>query len=65
MTDGSYDGLRLALELIIRDKKDCVLTPIPQYPIYSGRHPIIFLVVSIISTDCGNEWNPTKLRTGR
>lgn len=36
MTDGGYDSTRLALETIIRDQKDGVLTPIPQYPMYSA-----------------------------
>lgn len=36
ITDGASKGIQLVLELMIRDEKDVVLIPIPQYPLYSA-----------------------------
>lgn len=36
LTNGASEGVRLIFKLIIRDKQDGVLVPIPQYPLYSA-----------------------------
>lgn len=36
LTDGASVGVRLALSAILRDSDDCILVPIPQYPLYSA-----------------------------
>jgi aspartate/methionine/tyrosine aminotransferase len=36
LTDGASAGVKMVLNLIIRNKTDGVLTPIPQYPLYSA-----------------------------
>lgn len=36
LTDGASVGVRLCLNAIIRNENDCVLVPIPQYPLYSA-----------------------------
>jgi len=36
LTDGASTGVRMVLSAIIRDEKDAVLVPIPQYPLYSA-----------------------------
>lgn len=36
LTDGASVGVRLFLNTLIRNQKDCVLVPIPQYPLYSA-----------------------------
>ena len=36
LTNGASEGVRTAFNMLIRDKKDGVLIPIPQYPLYSA-----------------------------
>lgn len=36
LTDGASTGVKAILQLLIRDEKDSVMTPIPQYPLYSA-----------------------------
>lgn len=36
MTNGASEGVRTAFKLLIRDHRDGVLVPIPQYPLYSA-----------------------------
>lgn len=36
LTDGASAGVKMVLNLLIRNKSDGVLTPIPQYPLYSA-----------------------------
>lgn len=36
LTDGASVGVRLCLNAMIRNENDCVLVPIPQYPLYSA-----------------------------
>ena len=36
MTNGASEGVRTAFKLLIRDQRDGVLVPIPQYPLYSA-----------------------------
>jgi alanine transaminase len=36
LTDGASPGVHYLMKCLLRDKSDCVLTPIPQYPLYSA-----------------------------
>jgi len=36
LTDGASVGVKMVLQAIIRDERDAVLVPIPQYPLYSA-----------------------------
>jgi len=36
ITNGAGAGVAMFLQTIIRDEKDCILAPIPQYPLYSA-----------------------------
>lgn len=36
MTDGASVGVRMCLNSLIRDDRDAVLVPVPQYPLYSA-----------------------------
>ena len=36
MTDGATPCVHAALKCLLRDEKDAILTPIPQYPLYSA-----------------------------
>ena len=36
LTDGASEAVKLALQVCLRDSDDCILLPIPQYPLYSG-----------------------------
>jgi aspartate/methionine/tyrosine aminotransferase len=36
LTDGASAGVKMVLNLIVRSKADGVMTPIPQYPLYSA-----------------------------
>ena len=36
LTDGASPGVHYLMKCLLRDKRDCVLTPIPQYPLYSA-----------------------------
>eukprot|EP00210_Caulerpa_lentillifera_P004826 g4607.t1 len=36
LTDGASVGVRLFLNALIRNEQDCILVPIPQYPLYSA-----------------------------
>jgi len=36
LTSGASEGVRILVKMIVRDKQDGVLVPIPQYPLYSA-----------------------------
>ena len=36
LTDGASEAVKLALQVCLRTPDDCILLPIPQYPLYSG-----------------------------
>ena len=36
LTNGASEGVRVALSLLIRNKNDGIMIPIPQYPLYSA-----------------------------
>jgi alanine transaminase len=36
LTDGASSGVKSGLSLLIRDHNDGILTPVPQYPLYSA-----------------------------
>nr|PIL96257.1 putative aminotransferase [Toxoplasma gondii COUG] len=36
LTDGASSGIRLVLELLLRERSDGLLIPVPQYPLYAG-----------------------------
>lgn len=36
MTNGASEGVRTFLSMLIRDEKDAIMIPIPQYPLYSA-----------------------------
>ena len=36
MTNGASEGVRAAFKLLIREKSDGIMVPIPQYPLYSA-----------------------------
>lgn len=36
MTDGASTGVKLMLNILIRNKHDGIMTPVPQYPLYSA-----------------------------
>jgi len=36
LTDGASTAVKYILQLLIRDESDAVLTPVPQYPLYSA-----------------------------
>jgi len=51
ITDGASKGIQLVIELMIRDEKDVILIPIPQYPLYSAT-----------VTRLGGSWRGYELR---
>jgi len=36
MGNGASEGVRVAFKLLIREQKDGIMVPIPQYPLYSA-----------------------------
>jgi alanine transaminase len=36
MTNGASEGVRIFLSMLIRDERDGIMIPIPQYPLYSA-----------------------------
>ena len=36
LTDGASVGVRMCLNALIRDERDAVMVPVPQYPLYSA-----------------------------
>lgn len=36
ITDGASPGVHMCMKVLLRDDKDAILTPIPQYPLYSA-----------------------------
>eukprot|EP01080_Neovahlkampfia_damariscottae_P008562 gene8562-384_t len=36
LTNGASPGIQMVLQAVIRDENDCILIPIPQYPLYSA-----------------------------
>lgn len=36
LTDGASPGVHMMATLLLRDERDAILTPIPQYPLYSA-----------------------------
>ncbi|KAH7428822.1 hypothetical protein KP509_09G019400 [Ceratopteris richardii] len=41
LTDGASKGVMQLLNIIVRDKKDGILCPIPQYPLYSATIELV------------------------
>ena len=37
MTNGASEGVRLAMRMVLRNFKQGILIPIPQYPLYSAQ----------------------------
>lgn len=37
LTNGASEGVRTAFKMLIRDKSDGIMVPIPQYPLYSAQ----------------------------
>jgi aspartate/methionine/tyrosine aminotransferase len=35
-TNGASEGVRIAFKMLIRDQRDGIMVPIPQYPLYSA-----------------------------
>jgi alanine transaminase len=36
LTEGASAGVKIAIDMLLRNKQDAILTPIPQYPLYSA-----------------------------
>lgn len=36
LTDGASPAVQMALQLCIKDPKDAIMVPVPQYPLYQG-----------------------------
>ena len=36
LTDGASSGVKMGLATLIRNENDGILTPVPQYPLYSA-----------------------------
>ena len=47
LTDGASQGVHAMMRLLLRDDKDAILVPIPQYPLYS-----VCLLRSLILSFC-------------
>lgn len=64
LTDGASVAVRMALNAMIRDDRDGILVPIPQYPLYSasiqlyGEHEALAGVPAhwTVGCDCGLPW---------
>eukprot|EP00823_Brevimastigomonas_motovehiculus_P003227 TRINITY_DN194_c1_g2_i1.p1 TRINITY_DN194_c1_g2~~TRINITY_DN194_c1_g2_i1.p1 ORF type:complete len:503 (-),score=123.07 TRINITY_DN194_c1_g2_i1:410-1888(-) len=65
LTDGASNAVKFALQCIIRDKKDAVMIPIPQYPLYSGALVLLGGTQVGYYLDEEKQWglNPKELET--
>lgn len=36
LTNGASEGIRILMSMLVRDRDDGILCPIPQYPLYSA-----------------------------
>ena len=65
LTNGASEGVRLCMQTIIRDPasngggRDGVLTPIPQYPLYSALSTLLQAELVPYYLDESNAWNIT------
>jgi alanine transaminase len=41
LTDGASAGVKALMQLLVRDSRDAVLVPIPQYPLYSATTTLL------------------------
>ena len=68
LTDGASEAVKLALQVCLRTPDDCILLPIPQYPLYSGSINLFggHLEGYYLEED-GGEWalHPDEVRRGR
>ena len=57
LTDGASVGVKMVLQAIIRDERDAVLVPIPQYPLYSAT-------CALLGRSLMGHWHSTGASTG-
>lgn len=65
LTDGASAGVKMLLNLIIRNKQDGVLTPIPQYPLYSAGLTLFGGECVKYYLDESNNWGLTRAELER
>lgn len=56
LTNGASEGCKMALRLAIRDDRDGVLLPIPQYPLYTASMALMKGVVLPYFLDEDKDW---------
>ena len=56
LTEGASQGVHLLLSTLILDKKDSILIPIPQYPLYSAAITLYGGTAAPYYMDESNGW---------
>lgn len=57
LTNGAGAGVAMLMQAIIRDKDDCILVPLPQYPLYSACIAQFGGMILQYDLDEGTNWS--------
>ena len=57
LSNGASGGIKIVLQALLNDPKDTVLTPIPQYPLYSACIQLLGSTLAGYYLDEGNNWS--------
>jgi alanine transaminase len=60
LTDGASPGVQFTLKALIRDERDAILVPIPQYPLYSASIALYGGTMANYYLDEANDWALTR-----
>lgn len=56
ITDGASPGVHMCMKVLLRDENDAILTPIPQYPLYSATLTLYGGSLAPYYLDEANAW---------
>ncbi|KAL4426056.1 hypothetical protein ABPG77_007852 [Micractinium sp. CCAP 211/92] len=59
LTDGASPGVHYMMKLLLRNEQDCILCPIPQYPLYSATIKLYGGTLLPYFLDEGQGWQAT------
>lgn len=56
LSNGASGGIKVVMQSLLQDPKDTVLTPIPQYPLYSATIQLLGATLAGYYLDEDNQW---------
>lgn len=57
LTNGASGGIKIVLQALLEEKKDTVLAPIPQYPLYSASITLLGSTLAGYDLDENDNWS--------